>query len=276
MARRTRAFYWLLTLTTEAVFFVSCLVTGVVVGAVTERLCRRLHPRARIRNIITKAAVACVSVSFLLQKCTTGAILTIQGDYASCETGLWMFISMAMRVIAFVSGTIVGTAFQPVGLTGGIATGKSTVATLLQAALTRRIARLGCHLFSTGKRSSQSRARHRQRRGRPSAGCHPRKSIRHPCRSSICDASPTPRPAVAAAAAGERRRERIACREGSSAACETAHAHAGRPRPAATAARPAARPAVGPRCACAGQKRRRCLLRVRLLGAQSPMRGPCP
>ncbi len=44
-----------------------------------------------------------------------------------------MLISLTMRVIIFVSGTIVGTALQPVGLTGGIGTGKSTVSTLLQA-----------------------------------------------------------------------------------------------------------------------------------------------
>ena len=134
MARSTRAFYWLLSLTTDAVFFVSCLVTGVVVGAVTERLCRRLHPRARVRNIITKAAVAYVAVSFLLRKyCTTGANPAIQGENTS-ETRAWIFFYLTMRVISFVSGTIVGTALQPVGLTGGIATGKSTVSTLFQAA----------------------------------------------------------------------------------------------------------------------------------------------
>ncbi|KAL7543868.1 hypothetical protein ACHAXR_013243 [Thalassiosira sp. AJA248-18] len=37
-----------------------------------------------------------------------------------------------MRILIFAAGTVVGAALQPVGLTGGIATGKSTVSSLLQ------------------------------------------------------------------------------------------------------------------------------------------------
>lgn len=112
------------------------VITGVVIGVVTERLCRRLHPFARVRNVVIKFVAAYMSVSFFFQSSyTIGATLTNQfnQDEKIHGIGIWMLLSLVMRVITFVAGTIVGSALQPVGLTGGIATGKSTVSTLLQA-----------------------------------------------------------------------------------------------------------------------------------------------
>ncbi len=78
------------------------LPLGIIVSAVTERLIRRSRPFARLRNNAIKLSVACICVS-----CFSYNLL-------------------------FLVGVIIGTAIQPVGLTGGIATGKSTVSSLLQ------------------------------------------------------------------------------------------------------------------------------------------------
>lgn len=129
----TQVFFWVLT--TELDLFTACII-GVVVGAVTERRCRWLHPLARVRNIVIKVVVAYMSVSFFFQTSyTTGATPTNQfnQDEKTRGIGIWMLLFLVIRVITFVAGTIVGAALQPVGLTGGIATGKSTVSTLLQA-----------------------------------------------------------------------------------------------------------------------------------------------
>mmetsp|Transcript_23391 Transcript_23391/g.35228 ORF Transcript_23391/g.35228 Transcript_23391/m.35228 type:complete len:352 (+) Transcript_23391:76-1131(+) len=78
------------------------LPLGVIISAITERLVRRSRPYARLRNNVIKLSVACMGVSCV-----------------SCN-------------LLFLVGVIFGTAMQPVGLTGGIATGKSTVSSLLQ------------------------------------------------------------------------------------------------------------------------------------------------
>ena len=78
------------------------LPLGVIISAITERLVRRSRPYARLRNNVIKLSVACMGVSCV-----------------SCN-------------LLFLVGVIIGTAMQPVGLTGGIATGKSTVSSLLQ------------------------------------------------------------------------------------------------------------------------------------------------
>jgi dephospho-CoA kinase len=78
------------------------LPLGIIISAVTERLTRRSRPYARLRNIAIKLSVALISVSFFSYN------------------------------VLFLVGVILGTVLQPVGLTGGIATGKSTVSSLLQ------------------------------------------------------------------------------------------------------------------------------------------------
>jgi len=78
------------------------LPLGIIISAVTERLTRRSRPHARLRNIAIKLSVASISVSFFSYN------------------------------FLFLVGVILGTVLQPVGLTGGIATGKSTVSSLLQ------------------------------------------------------------------------------------------------------------------------------------------------
>lgn len=78
------------------------LPLGIIISAATERLTRRSRPHARLRNIVIKLSVACISVSFVSYN------------------------------LLFLIGVILGTVLQPVGLTGGIATGKSSVSSLLQ------------------------------------------------------------------------------------------------------------------------------------------------
>jgi dephospho-CoA kinase len=129
MAGLTRAFYWLLA--AELVTLMLCFSAGVIVGAFSERLSRRFHPHARIRNIIIKVAIAYVSAAFIPGYATSGTVSGHEGK--SRDFGSWMLVSFVMRVIIFTSGSIVGAALQPVGLTGGIATGKSTVSSLLQS-----------------------------------------------------------------------------------------------------------------------------------------------
>ena len=78
------------------------LPLGIIIAAVTERLTRRSRPYARLDNNVIKLSVAFVCVSYFSYN------------------------------LLFLVGVIIGTAMQPVGLTGGISTGKSTVASLLQ------------------------------------------------------------------------------------------------------------------------------------------------
>lgn len=78
------------------------LPLGIIIAAVTERLTRRNRPYARLENNVIKLSVAYVCVSYFSYN------------------------------LLFLVGVIIGTAMQPVGLTGGISTGKSTVASLLQ------------------------------------------------------------------------------------------------------------------------------------------------
>ncbi len=99
------------------------VTTGVVVGAVTERLSRRSHPHARLRNIVAKMAIAYFSVSF---------ILGLDGTLKD-RVSPGMLISFVMQIVVFVIGTVIGAALQPVGITGGIATGKSTVSNMFQS-----------------------------------------------------------------------------------------------------------------------------------------------
>lgn len=99
------------------------LPLGVVVAAATERFCRSSH-QSKWRNIGVKFGLAYVLVHFSI-----GGVTAI----SSYSTSLIGYICLSLRALLLVSGVVVGTAFQPVGLTGGIATGKSTVSSLLSS-----------------------------------------------------------------------------------------------------------------------------------------------
>ncbi|KAL3826395.1 hypothetical protein ACHAXA_008603 [Cyclostephanos tholiformis] len=68
-------------------------------------------------------AIAYFSVSF---------ILGLDGTLKD-RVSPGMLISFVMQIVVFVIGTVIGAALQPVGITGGIATGKSTVSNLFQS-----------------------------------------------------------------------------------------------------------------------------------------------
>ena len=79
--------------------------------------------------------IAYISVSFILGH-PVAVIFRARhnSDSASYDrVSAGMLISLVMRLVVFVSGTVLGAALQPVGLTGGIATGKSTVSNLFQS-----------------------------------------------------------------------------------------------------------------------------------------------
>ena len=122
-------------LATEFLLVISSLPIGVVVGAVTERFSRRSHPHARLQNIVVKAWIAYFSVSFILGR-VKGIFSTRHDSHdkvSNDRVSAGVLISLMMRIVAFLPGTVVGAALQPVGLTGGIATGKSTVSSLVQS-----------------------------------------------------------------------------------------------------------------------------------------------
>ena len=81
--------------------FILPLPLGIILSAITERHVRRSRSIAW-RNTVFKVAVALICESYFSYN------------------------------VLFLVGVIIGSAMQPVGLTGGIATGKSTVSSLLQ------------------------------------------------------------------------------------------------------------------------------------------------
>ena len=124
--------HFCLTMAKEVILAASHLPCGVVAGAVAERACRRLssrHPRARLRNTAATLALAHASVSWILGRDV------FRGPWsAGPRDGTVLFwTAAAARLLAFAAGTAVGAALQPVGLTGGIATGKSSAARLLRS-----------------------------------------------------------------------------------------------------------------------------------------------
>lgn len=90
----------------------------IVIAAATERFCR--STRAKWRNIGLKCGVAHVLTYYF------SLANTMNYNTSSTEC-----LCLFLRVVLLITGTVVGTALQPVGLTGGIATGKSTVSSLL-------------------------------------------------------------------------------------------------------------------------------------------------
>lgn len=105
------------------------LLFGVIIGAFTERYSRHTHPYPRLRNIIGKTLIAYASVCFI----TGHNNILIHSSYNNYYGASQQFMSkLLLRISIFVGGIVIGTALQPVGLSGGIATGKSTVSSLLQ------------------------------------------------------------------------------------------------------------------------------------------------
>jgi dephospho-CoA kinase len=104
---------------------------GVIVAAVTERL-SRYNPRWL--NIAIKVVVAywLVHFSLLLGGGVYGDECADGGASSSKCQARGLLYSFA-RIVFLVAGVVIGTALQPVGLTGGIATGKSTVSSLFSS-----------------------------------------------------------------------------------------------------------------------------------------------
>ncbi|KAL7468203.1 hypothetical protein ACHAXS_008429 [Conticribra weissflogii] len=115
----------------ELTIFVLQLPLGTIIGASIERFCRLQGSHARLHNSAVKVAVAYVSTCFILGKSFSSDIIGSSfQSFQVDESGSVEVGKLIIRLILFLLGVIFGTVLQPVGLTGGIATGKSTVSKL--------------------------------------------------------------------------------------------------------------------------------------------------
>uniref|UniRef100_A0A7S4M4I7 Dephospho-CoA kinase n=1 Tax=Odontella aurita TaxID=265563 RepID=A0A7S4M4I7_9STRA len=102
--------------------------TGFVIGILTERAALRppigkAFFDVRLWNASVKTAIAAVATQVLRIASNLGGEQVDRDSDASFAFATW--------VICFCAGARLGSALQPVGLTGGIACGKSTVAKML-------------------------------------------------------------------------------------------------------------------------------------------------
>ena len=123
----------------ELLLIIFNLPLGIIVGAITERFSRRIHRYARLRNIVIKLCVSYVLVCIIMGRdimhpCNYDDDDDDDGtrEHSISSMDMLLILFTVMRVFIVVSGIVIGTSLQPVGLTGGIATGKSTVSSLLQ------------------------------------------------------------------------------------------------------------------------------------------------
>eukprot|EP01083_Nonionella_stella_P154077 495973_1 len=148
---------------------ISLVPRGFILGVITERLSsRKVLTSPDLRRIwptLVKCAVSWLAWKYLLFNqspssndnmgsgfgitCnvpTTGQLLMIQddgsdsdGSLLSCTIaeGFQFILYVILRVACFYVGAMFGIASQPVGLTGGIACGKSTVSSMLRSQSTK-------------------------------------------------------------------------------------------------------------------------------------------
>jgi len=126
------------------------LLLGIIIGVITVRLYRPIiiatqkkhnvkanentigYHTAMILISITKLVIAYVSVCYILEidilhQISAAVSREDRGIVSTFEKGLQL-----IHPLIYTTGIKIGQALQPVGLTGGIATGKSTVSRLLQ------------------------------------------------------------------------------------------------------------------------------------------------
>lgn len=103
-------------------------------GVVSERIALRPPTRsmdARIWNALVKCAVASSTVLALVR--FSGLIVDGKNDSnGGLSDNLTIAAAFAIYTMLLSAGSRVGSALQPIGVTGGIACGKSTVSALLK------------------------------------------------------------------------------------------------------------------------------------------------
>lgn len=109
-------------LISKAIHLIVQFPLGLVAAAATERLCRNSHQLTKWLIIGAKSAVAYMLIYFI-----------VESDIRIGNASLTECCYICGRIILLLQGVVIGTALQPVGLTGGIATGKSTVSSLLSS-----------------------------------------------------------------------------------------------------------------------------------------------
>ena len=95
---------------------------GIICGVVVRRIsCKNV-----LRSIFATPVGSSLTVRSLAALLAGTSLIRLWGIDAEVQPFFW-----ALQVLAFSSGARIGEVLQPVGLTGGIACGKSTVASLL-------------------------------------------------------------------------------------------------------------------------------------------------
>ena len=127
------------------------LLLGIIIGVITVRVYRRIIIATQQHNVsktigyhtamilisITKLIIAYVSVCYILEIDILHPISAAESKSSNGEDR-GMIVStfekgvQVVHLLIYTTGIKIGQALQPVGLTGGIATGKSTVSILLQ------------------------------------------------------------------------------------------------------------------------------------------------
>ena len=127
------------------------LLLGIIIGVIIERIYRRIIIATQKHNVkanentigyytamilisITKLMIAYVSVCYILEIHILHPTISAAVLKSSSEDRQMIFNKgmQLIHLLIYTTGIIIGQALQPVGLTGGIATGKSTVSSLLQ------------------------------------------------------------------------------------------------------------------------------------------------
>ena len=131
------------------------LLLGIIIGIITVRVYRRIiiatqkqhyvkanaiaigYHTTMILISITKLIIAYVSVCYILEVDILHPTSAAESKSSSEDRGMIVSSTFEkglqlIHLLIYTMGIKIGQALQPVGLTGGIATGKSTVSSLLQ------------------------------------------------------------------------------------------------------------------------------------------------
>jgi len=113
------------------------LISGFFIGALSERLAVKSYFRIVINaknwNTLVKFVTSLVVTYVLLD--TDNTTITVDDEidlWGNYTTTSLLFFYIIIRVALFAFGAHFGSAIQPIGLTGGIACGKSTVSSILR------------------------------------------------------------------------------------------------------------------------------------------------
>lgn len=111
-----------------ALYFAALPISGFLVGYTIERISLvSLRQRSSSSLPWWNAWIQTISAVLVVH-----TLIFVQESFSNTSTSTNDFLRMFfLRLISFSLGVAIGSSFQPVGLTGGIACGKSTVSSML-------------------------------------------------------------------------------------------------------------------------------------------------